>query len=438
MDAKQAHRGFGVKAMILKASQWAGASALSKHLMNEGDNDHVTLLELQGFVSCNLDGALAEVHAISRATQCKQFMFSLSINPPKDQFVTDEEFLKVADQVGVTLGLSGQPRAVVAHEKEGRRHAHVVWSRIDMETMTAIDLPFFKYKLTDLSRELHLQNGWHLPVGLQTHCSKSPLNFTLAEWQQAKRQNVDPREIKQVLQEAWKHSDNALSFKNALEERGYFLAKGDRRGFVALDVQGNIYSLSRWAGVKNRELEDKLGFPDKLPSVDETKSELKSKISDQVKEFISEVKDAQKQDLSLLLEERSELKITLNYERQRLQDKQNERWIAETKMRSDRLNKGMRGLFDWVSGKAKETKSQNEIEAYQALQRDQKQRDALIKAQMRERQELQKRIDAVRNKHQQDRKIMARNVAQSLGRKPVIAQEYTQSRTPRRTLNLTI
>lgn len=38
------------------------------------------------------------------------------------------------------LGLSGQPRAVVFHVKKGREHCHVVWSRIDLDKMRAVQL----------------------------------------------------------------------------------------------------------------------------------------------------------------------------------------------------------------------------------------------------------------------------------------------------------
>ncbi|MCH2068868.1 MAG: relaxase, partial [Shimia sp.] len=107
--------------------------------------------------------------------------------------------------------------------------------------MKAINLPHFKNKLRDLSRELFLDHGWVLPDGLATYGNKSPLNFTLEEWQQAKRQGLDPREIKQAFQQAWERCDSQVGFKNALEDRGYFLARGDRRGFVALDVDGNVY-----------------------------------------------------------------------------------------------------------------------------------------------------------------------------------------------------
>lgn len=49
------------------------------------------------------------------------------------------------------LGLENQPRVIVFHEKQGRRHAHCVWSRIDADTMKAINLPHTKLKLMDIS-----------------------------------------------------------------------------------------------------------------------------------------------------------------------------------------------------------------------------------------------------------------------------------------------
>lgn len=76
---------------------------------------------------------------------------------------------------------------IVFHEKEGRRHAHAVWSRIDPETMTAKPLPFFKTKLREISKQLYLENGWQMPRGFVDSQRRDPRNFTLAEWQQAKR-----------------------------------------------------------------------------------------------------------------------------------------------------------------------------------------------------------------------------------------------------------
>ena len=114
--------------MILKGSQRASAADLSTHLMNDRDNEHVALLEMRGFVADDLHGALNEAHAISKATQCKQYLFSLSLNPPADHIATEQDFLDAADRAEEALGLSGQPRAVV--NKSHPKWLQVLESRI--------------------------------------------------------------------------------------------------------------------------------------------------------------------------------------------------------------------------------------------------------------------------------------------------------------------
>jgi hypothetical protein len=90
----------------------------------------------------------------------KQYLFSLSLNPPPNERVSVDTFEAAIERTEQKLGLYGQPRTIVFHEKEGCHHAHVVWSRIDVENMKAINLPHYKLKLRDMSRELYLENGW--------------------------------------------------------------------------------------------------------------------------------------------------------------------------------------------------------------------------------------------------------------------------------------
>lgn len=399
--------------MIIVASQRSGARALAEHLMNDRDNDHVTLSKIDGFMSDDLHGALDEAHAVSKATQCKQFLFSVSLNPPEDVVASEANFEAAADRISDVMGLSGQPFAMVIHEKNGRRHAHAVWSRIDVEEMKAINLPHFKNKMRDVSRDLFLDHGWQLPDGLATYGNKSPLNFTLEEWQQAKRQNLDPREIKQAFQHAWERSDNQISFKNALESRGYFLAKGDRRGFVALDVDGNIYAIPKWMGLKAKDVRAKLGSPEDLPSVADAESDIRGKVTSQMRDFISQTKDRQFHELEPLRKENDGLKRAHRLERRRLREGQELRWMEETKTRSNRLNKGLRGLFDRFSGKAKSIQTQNEVEARACARRDQKQRDFMVWEQLKERRALQRRFEEVKRQHQQERRHLLQSISRS-------------------------
>ena len=400
--------------MILKGSQRAGAKQLASHLLNDRDNDHVSTLELRGFVAGDLRGALSESHAISKATKCKQFLFSLSLNPPKHHSAAEADFLAAADKAETVLGLEGQPRAVVIHEKQGRRHAHVVWSRIDSEKLTAVNLPFFKERLKKLSKELFLEHGWALPDGLKANGGKSPLNFTRAEWQQAQRQELDPREIKAAFREAWERTDTLKGFGNAMAERGYFIAKGDRRGFVAVDVNGEIYSLPRWIGVRTKEVQLKFGSPDQLEPVGAVKEAVLARVTVQLKSFIKEVKEKQARDRQPLEAEKKRLVAKQRQERESLAKKQEARWLAETKTRSERFRTGLKGVFDLVTGRAREIRKQNETEAYRSLQRDRAQRDDLVLAHLSERQALQKKFDDLRVTHKRERKLLARDVTQVL------------------------
>jgi hypothetical protein len=103
-------------------------------------------------------------------------------------------------------------------------------------------------------------------------------------------------------------------------------------------------------------------------------------------------------------------------ERKKLKNGQEERWLEETKSRSDKLNKGLRGVFDRLTGKAKTTQSLNEQDARHCAIRDQKQRDFMISEQMKERRALQVDIERMRQKHKLDRKILAQSVSQAIRR----------------------
>lgn len=414
--------------MILKGSQRAGAKQLSTHLLNTRDNDHVTVLEVRGFIARDLHGALAEAYAISKGTKCKQFMFSLSLNPPMQAIAGEDDFRKAADKAEQQLGLEGQPRAIVMHEKEGRRHAHVVWSRIDPETMKAINLPFFKQRLNELARELYLEHEWTLPDGLRRDGGKSPLNFTLAEWQQAKRLNLDPREIRQSFIEAWQRSDDAKSFDAALRERGYFLAKGDRRGFVALDVQGEVFAISRWTNLRTKDVRDKLGDPENLRPLDEVRQHVKGLVSDKMLDFIKDIDQRHDDELRPLNDQSKAMIEAHRKERDTMRAKQEARWQQEQRERSQRYNKGLRGLWDRLTGTAANIREKNEREALQCLIRDRDQRDDLVREQMAERRELQKQIEVVRRRHAMNRRLLAREMAQALDR---LEQAQTQEAAER-------
>ncbi len=373
--------------MILVGNPRGGAKDLARHLTKD-ENDHVTVHELRGFTSDTLDGALTEAYAVSRGTQCKQFLFSLSLNPPPDAEVSTESFESAIDRVEGQLDLDGQPRAVVFHEKDGRRHAHAVWSRIDAETMTAKQLSWHKNKLQDVSRELYLEHGWRMPEGFADRSKSDPRNFTLEEWQQAKRKGRDPREIKDAFRDAWAISDSKAAFEHALKERGYWLARGDRRGFTALDAHGEVYAVAKWAGVKTKAVREKLGNEDDLPSLADTKA----KMAGEIDGMLSRLRDEQYEEAAALKAQHNQQKHEMLQKQRaeraahdRTQRHQQEREQAE---RQARFRKGLAGLWDRVRGEHRRLTEQNRMEALAAQRRDRNARDKLIFEQVASRRTL--------------------------------------------------
>lgn len=386
--------------MILKGSQRGGARQMAAHLLNAEDNEHVEVHEVRGFMSNHVTGALREIHAQSQGTRCEQFMFSMSLSPPAQESVPVAAFEQAVDEAEQRLGLAGQPRVLVFHEKEGRRHAHCVWSRINIDEMKAVNLSHYKLKLQDLSRQLYLVHGWEMPKGLQNQQERDPLNFTRAQWQQAKRAQEDPKALKALFQACWQTSDNKQAFENALKDKGYFLARGDRRGYVAVDCRGEVFALNRWTGVKTKELQQRLGDPNRLPDITATKQQMAGLMNERLRTHARNLTAQSRQAMETLKAEKQKLTEKHRAEREKLQAHHEKRCVAETQTRAQRFSTGLRGIWERITGKYQETRRQNEREAHACRTRDQEQRQALIDRQLAERRILQGRMLRVRAEHQ--------------------------------------
>jgi hypothetical protein len=417
--------------MILKGSQRGGARQLAVHLLKqeEGENEHVAIGEVRGFVASDVYGAMAEAQALARGTRCSQPIFSMSMNPPKDAEVSRQEFVATADRAEEALGLEGRKRVIVFHEKEGRLHAHVVWSRIDEETMKAVNLPHFKNKLRSLSKELFLEHGWELPEGHRIDGWKNPLNFTLAEFQQAKEAGLDPRELKQLFRSAYDRSDSLAGFRHALEEHGYYLARGDRRGIVALSLQGEVFAVGRWTGVKAKDITQKLGDGENLPGVAAVRKDLKGKLDARMRAHIKSIKDAHDQELTPLQDELRMVVESQRHDRTAFKEAQEERSKAEAKERADRFRKGLGVVMDILTGRLFKLRRQNEQEAKAGRQRDRRDREALVRAQLTERKPLHQELKKVRERQRRERAELAQRIAGVLRQTRQTSRTHEQSKS---------
>jgi hypothetical protein len=418
--------------MILKGSIRGTPEALGRHLTNSRDNDLIEVHQVDGFISQDVQGAFAEIATIAKGVKSNKPLFSVSLSPPQDKNVGTEVFEDAICRIEGATGLTGQPRIVVFHTKDGRRHAHCVWSRVDPETMTVIPHPFFKRELNVIAKDMYLEHGWNLPAGFIDRAQRDPRNFDLATYQQAKREGIDPKQLKTLALEAWSISDNRASLEKALEERGLYLAKGDRRAYTVMSWQTDeVYALARLTGKKTREIRERLGDESDYRTVDDAKAHIQTLMQPTWQRLLSESDAQRDQALAPIQAEANSLKAHHLAETQLVKERQQSRAEAENRERSERLQKSFWGkLWQQVSGKAAEIIAQNQREAYAALKRDEAQRQAITDAQLRESQALKAQVEKVRQEHEQRHQALLRDMSRLQGRDPEPVVKATEQAAP--------
>lgn len=377
--------------MILKGNRRGGAKDLAVHLMKE-ENDHVELLELRGFVAGDLMGALNETYAISKGTKCQKFMYSLSVNPPPGQTASTAAIVDAIEKAEKVLKLSGQPRAIVFHEKNGRRHAHAVWSLIDAAAMKAVRVRGDRMALQPLTRELFIHHGWKVPDGLLDRENRDPRSFTLKEYHQARKHGRDPRTPRSAIQTAWAVSDSKPAFEAALEERGMTLAKGDRADLVCVDMFGEVYSLPKVLGLRIKDVRERIGSerdnPDAFRSVDEAKAQTAALMLSTLGRLKCEIEESKDRKTEEFERRKADLVHRQRLERQSLDRRQEERLAEEARTRQSRFRTGLKGLWDALRGHSRRTRTLNEHEALDALRRDREERDSLVERHLEQRRHV--------------------------------------------------
>lgn len=263
--------------MIARGQIHSSGPKLAAYLTTGKEGERAELVELRGVAAEDIRGAFADLQNIAAAlTQAEKPFFHAHIRLPDDERLTREQWLLVADRMEKALGFQGQARAVAFHRSDAHGdHLHVAWSRIDLDTMKAIDPGLFALKMRDEARKLEAE------LGLR-RLSNEPRRDRLTkaakqgEFEQAKRLDTDLDAIRNGIRQAWDGSDNGPRLAAALEQQGLILARGDRRDFVVIDAAGGEHALGkRVCGVTAGEVKQRLGgeaFKRGLPSVAEARA----------------------------------------------------------------------------------------------------------------------------------------------------------------------
>ncbi len=239
-----------------------------------------------------------------------------------------------------------------------------------------------------------------------------PRNFTRSEWEQAKKSKQDPKALKAMFQECWAKTGSGQAYADALANRGYTLAQGDRRGVVAVDFRGQVYAVAKWTGLRTKETREKLEQLKDLPGLDQAKAMIATRMTETLHGYVEEAEAARREQRKAFAAQRGHLVDRQRKARTDLTAAIEKRWTQETTMRASRLNKGVRGLWDRVTGRHGKQVRQNEHDALAALQRDRREKDALIEKHLEERQAFHMLSRQQKQGHEQDMAQLHRDIAE--------------------------
>jgi len=285
--------------MIAKGGARSGPKQLAHYLMRVGRYDtgeRAELLELrspwatapngtQERTAAKVVEAFRDWQTLAEATQQGEYgLYHAQISPaPKYAAgMTKEQWIRCADILEEKLGLQGQDRAIFWQAgTDGRPHLHVVWCRTNIDDMKLISDShnFDAHERASARMEKEFGHefvpGKHAKRDRKRQPEFPQERMSQDEAQQAARLGVTKEERVAQLAEIRKSCDDGLAFKNALEQAGYVLAKGDTRGFVLVDGQGEIFSLSKHLpDLKGKQYKAFMASVDPalLPAVEEAKA----------------------------------------------------------------------------------------------------------------------------------------------------------------------
>ena len=164
-----------------------------------------------------------------------------------------------------------------------REHCHAVWSRIDTEKMKAVHIAHDRLKLRTVAQDFARDHGLELPEGMKPGNSKGSDRFNnrstqenLGERQQQERTGITKDERVADIVGCWNETTNGSAFVHALEDKGYYLARGDARalcrgGYLWRSPQPVAAAHTRRQD--ERVLERLEGYPpEKQPDVESAKA----------------------------------------------------------------------------------------------------------------------------------------------------------------------
>jgi hypothetical protein len=152
--------------MIIKSHIRGGYRSAAEYLKEQGQNEKTRLVEISDKSAKNIDEAFQKMWVIANNTKCKKPLHHISINPMKDEHLTDKQVLAIVMRCEEVYGYntSQHQRVIVEHIKDGRQHFHVIWNRVNTVTNKAVWPGEHWKKSKQICREMEVELGLKRPT----------------------------------------------------------------------------------------------------------------------------------------------------------------------------------------------------------------------------------------------------------------------------------
>ena len=103
---------------------------------------------------------------VAGCTRCKKPLHHISINPMKDEHLTDAQVRAIVDRCEEVYGykMFHHQRVIIEHVKDGRQHFHVIWNRVSLMTGATVWPGHHWIKSKQVSREMEKKLGLKRPT----------------------------------------------------------------------------------------------------------------------------------------------------------------------------------------------------------------------------------------------------------------------------------
>jgi hypothetical protein len=227
----------------------------ASHLTNTEENERAELREIRGLDAGNVREALEEMQRLAHVNpRVKNFMHHADFNPRRDEVLTDAERDRAIEIYEERRGIpENTPRVVMEHIKEGRKHWHVIWLRVD-ENGRAFSDSLSAKVAHEAAREIERELGHEKVIGPydREQGTPRPPRRDLKPWEMYRgiKTNIDPRDVTAEITDLRQQCADGIEFHAALEKRGYILARGDKiiagaPALMLIDPAGSAHHLTR-------------------------------------------------------------------------------------------------------------------------------------------------------------------------------------------------